>query len=153
MKHRISNLRTPRSLRCRQTNRNGKDRVAELAARVNPSDYCRRMMTVWLRAVVAQSTDGCPPSSRCQGAPRGFSPCFWGYAPPPRFPAAAHALWKRLPRYRSLVISTKLHWKRLTHNVFGAPVKLLPLLLQTDDIAIDGVYDFEYVVRSGQSGC
>jgi hypothetical protein len=32
----------------------GIDRVAPLAARINGSDYCRRMMAVWLRAVVAQ---------------------------------------------------------------------------------------------------
>ena len=32
----------------------GTDRVSELISRVNPSDYCRRMMRLWLRAVVAQ---------------------------------------------------------------------------------------------------
>ena len=32
----------------------GLDRVAPLAARINGSDYCQRMMHVWLRAVVAQ---------------------------------------------------------------------------------------------------
>ncbi|MBR1395621.1 MAG: DUF3874 domain-containing protein [Prevotella sp.] len=32
----------------------GQDRIADLCARINPSDYCREMMTIWLRAVVAQ---------------------------------------------------------------------------------------------------
>ena len=32
----------------------GSDRIGELAARINSSDYCRQMMTIWLRAVVAQ---------------------------------------------------------------------------------------------------
>ena len=32
----------------------GHDRTADLARRINASDYCRRMVTVWLRAVVAQ---------------------------------------------------------------------------------------------------
>ena len=32
----------------------GEDRVGDLARRISPSDYCRRMVPVWLRAVVAQ---------------------------------------------------------------------------------------------------
>ena len=32
----------------------GQDRVADMAARINSSDYCRRMLHIWLRAVVAQ---------------------------------------------------------------------------------------------------
>jgi len=32
----------------------GRDRVAPLAARINGSDYCRHMLHLWLRAVVAQ---------------------------------------------------------------------------------------------------
>jgi len=32
----------------------GVDRVTPLAARINSSDYCRRMVAIWLRAVVAQ---------------------------------------------------------------------------------------------------
>ena len=32
----------------------GQDRVDELCSRINKSDYCRRMMHLWLRAMVAQ---------------------------------------------------------------------------------------------------
>lgn len=32
----------------------GQDRIDELCSRINPSDYCRRMMHLWLRAMVAQ---------------------------------------------------------------------------------------------------
>ena len=32
----------------------GQDRVADLAARINSSDYCLKMLHVWLRAMVAQ---------------------------------------------------------------------------------------------------
>lgn len=32
----------------------GQDRVTDLARRINGSDYCRRMVPIWLRAVVAQ---------------------------------------------------------------------------------------------------